>query len=252
MCFQTAQIQNTHQLERRYRKELSDNSLRSYFDKPQYHLNGFTHPNMLVIPQQKPNVLAPGVWGIVPKHKSKEEMTPYFKESLKYGSGLNARSEKVFTHFIYKDAIMENRCIIPVSGFYEPHDYHGKKYPYYFKQKSNSSLALAGLYTVIGSYITFAILTRAASPFFAKIHNKKKRQPLILNEVHTQEWLNNNSSEKDINDILNYTFPENQLETYPVSKNLYNPKVDSNTPDIINKVFYPELDVKNNTNHLLF
>lgn len=147
--------------------------MREYFDVSRYHMNGFSHPNMLVIPQVKSNVLAPGVWGIVPGNKTKAEMKPYFKEAVKYGGGLNACSEKVFQHFIYKNSIMENRCIIPVSGFFEPHDHKGKKYPFHFKDKENQPLALAGLYTFIDTFITFTILTKDASPLFAKIHNKK-------------------------------------------------------------------------------
>ena len=238
MCFHASQTKKVKTLEKKFRVKISDPSLEDYFDTPQYHLNGFAHPNMLIIPQQKSEVLAPGVWGIVPENKTKDEIKPYYKDAVKYGSGLNARSEKAFQHFIYKGAIMEKRCIIPVSGFFEPHEYKSKKYPYHFKNKDESSLALAGLYTVIDTFITFTILTKEASPLFAKIHNKKNRQPLLLDEEQSAYWLANDTHESQIKNILKFNYPESFLETYPISKALFSPKEDSNIITILDKVTF--------------
>ena len=238
MCFHTSQTKKTIELENRFNVNLVDDSMREYFDVPRYHMNGFSHPNMLVIPQEKSNVLAPGVWGIVPSNKSKDEINPYFKEAVKYGGGLNARSEKVFQHFIYRNSIMENRCIIPVSGFFEPHDHKGKKYPFHFKDKKNQPLALAGLYTVIDTFITFTILTKDASPLFAKIHNKKNRQPVILDIENTHNWLSTDLNENDIKGILNFNYPEDSLNAYSVSKDLFSPKVNSDVETILEEVKY--------------
>lgn len=127
MCFHTSTTNKVKKLEEHFEVSLSDPSFKDYFDKSTYHHNGFSHPNLLVIPQEKSDTLAPGVWGIVPSNKTKDEIKPYYKEAVRYGGGLNARSEKVFQHFIYSDSIMEKRCIIPVSGFFEPHEHKGKK-----------------------------------------------------------------------------------------------------------------------------
>ncbi|WP_417856638.1 SOS response-associated peptidase [Xanthomarina gelatinilytica] len=244
MCFHTSQTKKVVALENKFKVKISDNALIDYFNTPRYHLNGFAHPNMLVIPQERSDVLAPAVWGIVPNNKNTDEIKPYYKEAVKYGGGLNARSEKVFQHFIYKDSIMEKRCIIPVSGFFEPHDQNGKKYPFHFKSKSNDVLALAGLYTVIDTYITFTILTKEASPLFEKVHNTKKRQPIILDEDRTHNWLSVDLRASDIKDILKYHYPENNLEVYPVSKDLFNTNVDSNIPSIIERAYYDDLLLK--------
>ncbi|WP_417873505.1 SOS response-associated peptidase [Xanthomarina gelatinilytica] len=243
MCFHTSQTKKVVELENRFKVKISDESLIDYFNTPKYHLNGFAHPNMLVIPQERSDVLVPAVWGIVPSNKSKEEIKPYFKEAVKYGGGLNARSEKVFQHFIYRSSIMEKRCIIPVSGFFEPHDHKGIKYPFHFKDKGDKPLALAGLYTVIERFITFTILTKEASPLFAKIHNKKNRQPVILDEANTHNWLSTDLNETDIKDILKFTYPEDTLEVYSVSKDLFSPKVDSDVASIIDKVKYEGLEI---------
>ncbi|NIK93083.1 SOS response-associated peptidase [Mangrovimonas sp. CR14] len=243
MCFHTSTTNKVKKLEAFYSVDLVDESMRPYFDTPKYHMNGFSHPNMLVIPQEKSHVLAPGLWGIVPDNKQPDEIKPYFKEAVRYGGGLNAQSEKVFDHFIYRNSIMEQRCVIPVSGFFEPHDHKKKKYPFHIKSKEDSVLSLAGIYTMVGTYLTFTILTKKASPMFEKIHNLKKRQPVILSQEDAHNWLSVDLNQNDISSLLTETYPENRLEAYPVSKDLFSPKVDSNVSTILEKVEYEELSL---------
>jgi putative SOS response-associated peptidase YedK len=243
MCFHTSTTHKTKKLEQHFKVNLSSETIRPLFDSPHYHLNGFAHPNMLVIPQEKANVLAPGVWGIVPSNKNSSEIKDYYKEAVKYGGGLNGQSEKIFSHYLYREAAMSKRCIIPVSGFFEPHDHLKKKYPFYISQKEKKPLALAGIYSVIDTYITFTILTKPASPLFAKIHNLKKRQPVILNDDVIDNWLLPELSQDDIKELVNANYPESKLEAYSISKDLFSSKIDSNVETIINKQVYPELEI---------
>lgn len=242
MCYQTRQIRTVKDLELRYDVTLSNPSYGSLFDKPAYHLNGFSHPNMLVIPQQKPEVLAPGIWGIVPSNKKPEEIKPYYKESVRYGSGLNAQSEKLFQHFIYKHSALTQRCIIPVTGFYEPHTVDKKKYPVLIHKNDDGIFSLAGIYTLVGKYITFTILTRKASPFFERIHNIKKRQPVLISEANEKLWLDDSLKKNDILEIVSREFDDKQLEAYTISKDLYRPQVDSNHDTIAEPKTYSKLD----------
>jgi putative SOS response-associated peptidase YedK len=241
MCYQTRQTKTVKDLELRYKVTLSNPSYGPLFDQPSYHLNGFAHPNMLIIPQQKPSVLAPGIWGIVPSNKKVEDIRPYYKESVRYGSGLNAQSEKLFNHFIYKHSVITKRCIIPVTGFFEPHTVAKKKYPVFIHKKDDTLFSLAGIYTIIGKHITFAILTKKADPYFERIHNIKKRQPVILNKASETKWLDTELKEGDVKSILQEYYDSNQLEAYTISKDLYKPQVDSNTKTITKPLTYPDL-----------
>ena len=241
MCYQTRQERTVKDLELRYNIGLVNESYRAVFDTPQYHLNGFAHPNMLVIPQDQPDVLAPGVWGIVPDNKQPDEVRAYYKEAVRYGAGLNAQSEKLHNHFIYRDVAMTQRCIIPVTGFFEPHTAQKKKFPFYIHREDNETLSLAGIYTVIGTFITFSILTKKASPLFEKVHNLKKRQPVILTTDNEKKWLQPDLTQNDVTELIAAEYPEAELEAYPVSKDLYSPKVDSNRQDIVARIEYPEL-----------
>lgn len=242
MCFHTSAFQKTKRVEKRFEVKLISEQLRPIFDQPNFHLNGFSHPNMLVIPQEKHDSLAPGVWGIVPSNKQGNEINAYYKEAVKYGCGLNAQSEKLFSHYLYRESALTRRCIIPVSGFFEPHEHLKKKYPFFIQSKDREPLALAGIYSVIDTYITFAILTKPASPLFEKLHNLKKRQPVILNDEQIHNWLSHDLDQKDIKEMVKMAYPESKLEAYTVSKDVFSPKVDSNTETIIERVVYLELN----------
>lgn len=210
------------------------------------HANGWAHPLLWIIPQESSKHITPSMWGIMPQNRSGADFKNYYKEAARYGAGLNARSEKLFDHFIYRFSAMSKRCIIPVNGFYEPHTAPKKfKIPFYFERKDKSIISLAGLYTTTkDGYNTFTILTKAATPLFKKIHNTKNRRPVILNDEDVRIWLNNDLNQDDIQNIITDDLDDVTINAHPISKDLYNPKVDSNRADIIEEVHYQELEIE--------
>lgn len=243
MCFHTSQTKKVTKLENRFKASLHDDDARDAYDIHSYHLNGFTHPNMLIIPQEEPSVIIAAKWGIMPHNKKLQDLEAYYKEAVKFGGGLNAQSEKLFNHFLYKNVAHTKRCLIPVTGFFEPHEHQGKKYPFYITRKDNQPFALAGIYTLIEGIPTFTILTKEASPLFEKIHNNRKRQPVIIHQDHEQKWLSDNLSENEILEIIHTPYPEEELNPYTVSKDLFSPKINSNTQDILEKVIYENVNI---------
>ncbi|SDG64853.1 SOS response associated peptidase (SRAP) [Psychroflexus sediminis] len=99
---------------------------------------------------------------------------------------------------MYRQSIYTKGCIIPVSAFFEPHDHQGDKYPFVFKPKDKDFLSLAGIYTRIENKVTFGILAKEASPLFAKIHNKKNRQPVMLSSDQENDWLKDDRDQEEI------------------------------------------------------
>ena len=235
MCFHTSHTQKVKKVENRFKVQLIDDALRTTYDTPHYHNNGFEHLNSLIIPQQKATHLIPSTWGIVPPTKKVSEVKEYYKQQLKYGSGLNARSEKLFDYWLYEKSAFTKRCIIPVSGFFEPHEYNKQKYPIHIKHKEDDLIGLAGIYTVVENIVTYTILTKNASPLFAKIHNKKLRQPIILSKHIETDWLNSSLSENEVKELLNIPFDDAKIEAYAVSKDLFNSRIDSNIATILKK-----------------
>lgn len=169
----------------------------------------------------------------------------YYKEAARYGAGLNARSEKLYDHFIYKYGADSRRCVIPVTGFFEPHTAPKKfKIPFYFEGVDTDILSLAGIYTITkDKYLTFTILTKAATPLFEKIHNTKNRRPVILQKENVKDWLSDGTTPDGVERLVKNDMPDNGFNAYPVSKDLYSPKVDANRPDIIERVDYKELEI---------
>ena len=200
---------------------------------------------MWIIPQEANDKITPAMWGIMPSNKAGEDYKQYYKEAARFGAGLNAKSEKLFDHFIYKYSAMTKRCVVPVDGFFEPHTAPKKfKVPFYFSRKNEDILSLAGLYTrTKDGYNTFTILTKPATPLFSKIHNQKFRRPVILNDEDIEVWLDDSLNENDIQTVINEDMADNELTAYPISKDLYSPKVDSNIPEVIEKVDYSEIEI---------
>jgi putative SOS response-associated peptidase YedK len=77
-------------------------------------------------------------WGLIP------EWSPEFK--MKF-STINARSEGVFESRLYKKPILQRRCIVPVTGFFEWKKEGSAKRPFKIFLKDSPIMPLAGIWT---------------------------------------------------------------------------------------------------------
>lgn len=247
MCYNTRITREAAELEAFYKVQkllgAADNDLELTYNSA----NGFAHPNMWIIPQEKPKNMIPVMWGLIPHYKKDVDPMEYYKETIRWGSGLNAKSEKLFESNNYRTSALKRRCIIPVDGFYEPHRVENVKKPYsipfYFERKNGDPFHLAGIYAVAGNLVTFSILTKAATPMFAKIHNKKNRRPVILQDDDIDVWLDNSLNESQVYNVIDDDLPDGEINAWPISKDLYKRNGEGNRADIIEKVEYPELKI---------
>ncbi len=244
MCYNTRLTRRAKDLEAFYKVERLFGKTDFEEELTYFHANGFSHPLMWIIPQQEPNRITPSLWGIMPGTRSGSDRKAYYKEAVRFGAGLNARSEKLFDHFIYRHSALTKRCIIPVDGFFEPHTVNKKlKVPFYFERNDKNIMSLAGIYSITkDGYNSFAVLTKPATPLFAKVHNSKLRRPVILDDTRIRDWLNDSLTRSDIEHLIRNDMPDARLRTFPVSRDLYRTKVDSDRMDIIAPVEYPEID----------
>lgn len=111
-------------------------------------------------------------------------------------STFNATVERVETAPTYRTAWRKGqRCIVPVSSFYEPHlDDRRAKITFRITLKGRKWFGLAGLWdesvSSSGEIITSCTLvTMPASPKMAEVHDEKKRQPVMLREEDHVVWL---------------------------------------------------------------
>lgn len=163
-------------------------------------------------------------WGLVADFMNTPELLKKYRLSMS-----NARSEKVFddSKSVWH-ALRQQRCLIFCDGFFE-HKETGskKKTPYYIHSNKTTLFAIAGLYhkgplkeTATGETMgSFSLITRNANPLMAKIHNSgphKERMPMILQQEQAESWLNPSLSETEARKILQFEYPESQMEAWPV------------------------------------
>jgi putative SOS response-associated peptidase YedK len=221
--------------------------LKSIFDKPfeeedkferYYHANGFAHPQVPVVTKNDILLLS---WGLIPPWVKDEQQAKKMANST-----LNARDETIFKLPSFRGSIIQNRCIIPVTGFFEPHTYNGKKYPFLILPKNKTYLNLAGIFSYWKNPLTqkwigtFSIITTIPNRPIKAIHNEKDRMAVILDNHNTSVWLDADLPSNGIKALM-APCDEYQIMAYSVSKDLFSPKVDSNREGILDYVEYPEL-----------
>ena len=212
--------------------------------EPYYHINGFGDKLLHIIPQDDAKRIWPADWKLIPDfHKGAPT-------DFKYNT-LNARSEDIFTSNTYKNSAVSGRCLILADGFFEPHTYvkpgtkTEKKQPYYITLPEQKLFYFAGLFNKLDEELyTVTILTLDANDTMAKIHNTKKRMPLILDEQFTENWIDPTLNEKQIKNLINVSFTNERLNYHPVSNAIYKRGVDTNKPEILKPVpaIDPEMD----------
>jgi putative SOS response-associated peptidase YedK len=105
---------------------------------------------------------------------------PKFNEK---GVMINARSETAFEKKTFRDSLLNRRCIIPSTGFYE---WDSEKRKFLFRMEGTKVLYMAGLYTRYGEELRFVILTTEANASMKEIHT---RMPLVIPKQEVSAWI---------------------------------------------------------------
>lgn len=200
---------------------------------PLYFVSGFDHPQLPVIAFDQRNVLQPMRWGLVP-HFVKTEKEAAGIQNLT----LNAKAETLTQRPAFKSAVAQGRCIIPVSGFFEWQHVGGRKIPYFVFATDREPMAFAGIYDFWKSTpdaeptASFSIITTEANTLMAKIHNTKKRMPVVLPSQTVEEWLN---PDRSVSSVVNLLLPaaDGFLSAYRIAPDLLNSGFNRNIPDIV-------------------
>jgi len=109
---------------------------------------------------------------------------------------INARCETALEKPMFRKSLLDRRCVIPSSGFYEWKRIAGsksaKKTKYLFRESGEQKLYMAGFWNEFtdssGSiYNAFTILTTAANESVSPIHD---RMPVILTSNEQDYWIN--------------------------------------------------------------
>jgi putative SOS response-associated peptidase YedK len=121
-------------------------------------------------------------WQLVPATE------PAFTTKL---STINARSETVFSSPLYRNLIVRQRCIVPLSGFYEWKRYGDTKRPFKIHLRDEPIMSVAGIWDTWrpgaqDERRSFSILTTTANEAMRGIHD---RMPVILSRADEAAWI---------------------------------------------------------------
>src|SRR6185436_1060716 len=168
-------------------------------------------------------------------------------------STINARAETMFEKPAFREPARNRRCLVITDGFFEHHHKGGKTFPYHVKFKNDQPMTLAGLWDEWSDHTsgivrrTYTVVTTAANPLMARIHNNPKasegpRMPLILPKNVENDWLkpiNSSADEQLLNHIIK-SYNENELDAYTVRR-LRGKEAIGNVPEAVKPYNYPEL-----------
>lgn len=154
-------------------------------------------------------------WGLVPS---------WAKSDIKIKS-INAKAETIREKPYFRSAFKKQRCIIPVSGFYEWKGSKGHKQPYCVYPLNDNYFGFAGLWEKREELETFTIITTEANDLMKEVHH---RMPVILDVENYDTWLQDGDYE------LLKPCPSEEMGCHMVSSAVNKPS--NNSVDLI-KVF---------------
>lgn len=173
----------------------------------------------------KVNRMEVAKWGLVPS----------FSKSIDTGFNMNnTRIESIVEKPYFKRLLHNNRCLIPINGYYEWNGEKGSKQPHAIQAVNSKMLYLAGLYDIWmpangDEILSFSIITKQADDVLSSIH---PRMPIIMNLETAQEWIKSGQDKKLLDEkivVLSQStdFVSEQMKlnisTIEVDKSLNNP-----------------------------
>ena len=149
-------------------------------------------------------------WQLVPSTE------PAFTTQL---STINARAEGIFQSRLYRDLIYRQRCIIPLSGFFEWKRWEGVKRPFKIFLRDEPIMSVAGIWDTWRSGSpeqrdSFSIVTTSANEFMAEIHD---RMPVILDRSAEAAWLDPELRNREVLEKLLNPVPSSWLDAVEIS-----------------------------------
>jgi putative SOS response-associated peptidase YedK len=135
---------------------------------------------------------------------------------------------------LFGDLVVRQRCIVPVSGFFEWKTGTGKlRQPLAIHLREARIMSVAGIWDswrpgTLDERRSFSIVTTRANDFMSTIHD---RMPVILSRSDEDAWLDPEVHEREILEKLLLPCPSSWLTAYEVSNLVNSPKNDS--PDLL-------------------
>jgi putative SOS response-associated peptidase YedK len=175
--------------------------------------------SVIVVGDDGKRFLKPMRWGMIPS---------WAKDPSIGNRMINARAETLAEKPAFRAALKKRRCLIPADGFYEWQKLGQVKQPVRIVLKSREPFGFAGLWEQWMSpdgegILSCTIITTEANELLKPIHN---RMPVILMQDVEAVWLDPKIQEPEKLLPLLRQHPSDELEFYPVSREVNSPAVD--------------------------
>ena len=163
-------------------------------------------------------------WGLVPRwwRKSLAELS---------AATFNARAETVETKPFFRDAFRRNRCLIPLSGYYEWQNTPSGKQPWYYTTRDGSALTAAGLWDSWRNpetgqpLLSCTMIVTQPNVIAAEIHD---RMPVLLTQAQFEPWLSGKAGVEYLKPA-----PDDLLQKWPVSRRVNSSKAPADDATLI-------------------
>lgn len=229
MCFNISLQLKKARMEERFNAVYPDDL--PYEEK--FHASAFDRPGHPVLTSSQPGRFQIMTWGLIPSWIKSEKDA--YEISLKT---MNARFESITEKPSFRQVAKTNRCIIPVTGFFEWQQVDNKKIPWFITVNNDDAFSLAGLWSEWSNHQngeivrTFTIITTEATGLMAEIHNTKKRMPAILTPDGEKDWLNPVITTSDYSSVIK-PINDNLLKAYTISPLISNSRQNRNVPEVL-------------------
>jgi len=206
-----------------------------------YHVSSFDLPRLPVITNEDPKQIQLFVWGLIPFWVKDE----HGAEKIRVQT-MNVRSETLYEKPAFRQSAVDKHCLVLADGFFEWQEVQGRKYPYYIRLKSHKPFAMAGVWdhwvntATKEDLFSYSVITTKANPLMERIHNTKKRMPVILGKEERQYWLARSLSKDEAVSLL-APYDQNEMEAFTISRLLTTRGKHPNVPAVLHPFVYPEL-----------
>ena len=204
-----------------------------------YFYRAFSNPLIPVVSGDDPGRATLMQWGLIPSWTKDRQKADRIRKGTH-----NARAESLHEKPSFREPLLRGRCLVLAHGFFEWQHVNRAKIPWYIKLKNDAPFAFAGLSDSWRDpdtgevHQTFSIITTQANPLMEKIHNTKKRMPVILTPENEKEWIAGDVSLRKTKQLLN-PLEEEEMQAHTISPIISEQGLDPDDPALIKPYDYP-------------
>ncbi|EPR74342.1 hypothetical protein ADIWIN_0684 [Winogradskyella psychrotolerans RS-3] len=148
-------------------------------------INGLSEQSLPIIRMNNPHVIEYAIWGMLPQNYSDG-----WDSFQNLTNTLNISIDKIHELEWMKNSLVNQRCVVIVSGFFTSFLYNGEVYPFYVYSKNRQPFALAGVYSRLGDgFMTVSLITTTIDNELKHVHNLGQDFPICMNAHDYEDWL---------------------------------------------------------------